>query len=1393
MGLNPIPFQPTPRSPFNPTPSVPSLGQEMEANWQLSVTDQLVGRAREFMQPPEDGFNPWDHLQGYENYAELLVEARSVAEMNLMKQRLDLNNQARDILNRGEWGWMAGLASGLGDPLSLVPIPGSVGIGFLKGAAKAAAGNAALTAATEPLRIALDPDAQWNEMAYSIGGAALFGAALGGIVGGVSMPRERFTAGQQAMDRFTADLNDIEAANIARAFDGRETGYDVRTGNTRLIEDGVYNPIRIDVMDVPVRQKPGPDGQMYFYDDQFGWVMEADRGNPAPRPVAPEIVEALGVPERTTENRMTVDETALKAEFEQGRHLEKRGGIEPLAKDDIRTPKEYVTFRQIEADLRRIDPIKPGEERVAYQNRIRSEALEQLKGRRASASVARTSILAPFLDVLNFSPVAKAIRLVRNDNVLSNLPLQLAGDYGWAIRANEFGEATPASVLVRAMRHNVAFNEIRQAIDTEWVKFVQKNTKTSGMSFMGQNITASAEAMKARLKNMAGNKVMTKQQFTRMAGRAVFEKDRFEIDGFEVVPEAREAAKAWTRIAQRYDAEARELHIFYDQRALSRTVADSDAQLLTLRRQLAQWLWGGKQAPSKLQPAIRIGDRMFFGDSHDAAVAAAFDELGPDIEIPMSAYGYVDNLATSNDKPPETIAKPAIRVVMEDGRPRIFDGTSHMDALMYASERLEMTMEEIIDKAKIEDGFVTSTSRFVDRKEAGRIQGTDGELTVEQMSEQRAPRPRQPNFRSLDDVIEERVKSLSDRQRTIYDDYRRDIDETTARRDNAKAQLDQMKAEPHRFLDQFGEPEPYFARYWNHMAISGNREKFRRLLAKWYARDNPVGALERADKTIDDMIKMPEADDDQPAQVPGLRHLMKRTLDMPNSWKINDPELGQIAAADFFNTDLEVVAEAYTRGMGHKIEAARMFGDADLWAKRQEIRQHWRDQYLIPAEGKGADLKPLFAQRDEYLGWIDIIKRGVLGGLKTTDPWSFTSRTARNLKNYQVLTSMGRVLLTSIPEAMRVPMVNGFATTFRGTWLRVFADMDKIKTNVELSRQTGEIFDLVRDVHAARVAELNNPDPSGSGTWIEKQLEGLVSPFLKLVGQTHWTVMLKDLTMFTAQHKVMDLARNIDVGDNAFKLAAIGVSKRNAKLLGSMPVDQHGSIILPAIQNWEGADGRLARTILLDAIQAEARRAIVTPSFADKSLLFQGIVARKGKVVFENDLMTLPLQFMSYGLAASQKVLLSGLQKRDQNALMGVFGLFVLGMASNYLKQPQTATMNKSLEEWLIEGYESSGIGGFWFSDLNQMIERYTYNTVGLRPLFGADPRFGKTTDVGDLFDAAGPSIGTLADVVSAFADPEKSATNRAQAIRRAVPYNNVIWWGFMARDLATAAGKAAQ
>lgn len=1830
-----------PVSPLTDGADAPSLRQEMEANWEISVFDQTIYRIGErLMNEPEEGFNPWDHLDGYELYADSLVTAQSRGEIQQMKARIDSNQRTRETLARGEWGWIASLLSGVGDPVNLIPVPGAMGMGFLKGAIRASAGNVALAGATAPLAMAVDPTTNWEEQIYSIGGAALFGAAFGGVAGMIgkksARAREARAQAYPAMGRFVSAINEDEGMNISRGFNAREEEYNVSYGNTRSTSPaGTYEPVAIRDFEEIERSRVAADGVAYHYDDAHGWVPEADRGSPSPRAVPDEIRDELGIPARIAKREMLVDDVALRAEFEVGRWREL------LGEGAIRSADEFVTYKQLEAVARREEPKLASETPEVFARRIADTAFQEIKDGRVSSAVMPRTGLEPWLDKLNFSPVAKGGRMFPNDNVLTDVLLQIGGDYGWAIRANKFGYKTPPSVLVRSMKHGGAFVEIKQALDGEWLKFVQQNQQARGKTFMSLNITASAESMKRGASAMMGNKVITKAIFNRMAGRAAFDPEPFKIDGFDVVPEAREAAKAWTRIAQRYDAKARELGIFYDQTSLKRTQSQAEARVLRLKAKAAEWLWGGQASPSALRPAVKVGDRIFEGDTHDEALRAAMDELGPDIEVNPTQFGYVpkpraagsnaskqvadqrvaetqtfldqsktatrfvarankpyqeigntyeilpineetfqlylkrdqdaedlvlrssrrqrgepeDTLAKYQSNFPEGEAPTHIYVGSVDGGPVELSGVGTEKSIReYMMDRVAKTWfrpidsfdapeatawrnladeerynakpkqapkplgaaQQVADKnlerwgwteqtGGVEperpkftvqkkmighdgnalgfgsfDDYVGSSSEFslnpkitdpasfraaqiaeirgtvdrslwevatalvndgmrlrwqeteygfngisyfdptggkmqfrsaqahaflqkfppewiqtvqqtldtifphradplhsttltseltnpepgadpgynqtaeqaradylagartaglhspvladdatgmfqilshirvaVDRGDVGDVLDTAWHETVHalratgrftnqewDMLRQTAavrgwhtafttdkdgkvyynlddeeaiahaignwaknpddprvgrltpyektlferfaalfdavlnfisgmPKEKQitlgsildeigsgrmgrrepqrfasadealafrdgraqasrtgPTFRTIDETIAGRVDSLSERQREVYDRMKADIDEVQARGDNAKARLDEMAAEPHKFLNQFGQPEPFFARFWHKPKIMEDRAKMEALLTAWYRRDQPINAEARAAKTVDDMLNAdPGSEED--VGVPGLRHLHKRTLDIPNSFRINDPVLGEIAVGDFIETDLEIVSESYTRTMGTKIETAEMFGDTEMFEKMQDIKEHFMERYMMPAALRGESIAGLAQKREEYLGWVGLTRDAVLGGLRDKEAYNVSNRIAKGAKNLQVLNSMGRVLIAAGTDAMRLPMVNGFGTAFKSIWVRLFADMKTTRANTEFSKLGGTLLEMAIDRRHAELASIGHADPGGGGTWIERKLEKALPSFFKLVGLSQWTVMMKDISMFATQHRIMDLAMKVDEGNNQTVLAAMGISRRDAKMMAKLPMADNQGLILPTVDQWTGPDGRKARRLLLDALVGEVNRTIITPSIADKSLLFAGVAARKGKKVAESDWFSVPLQFMSFGVAANQKLLMSAMQGRDHSVVAGAAAMLVAGVMLNYLRTPSSAMMNKSFDELLLEGYETSGLGGLWFGDLNGQIERFTRHSVGVRPLLGMDPKFGKSTDVGDYVDILGPAPSTWFDVANAFVPGEKSMTNRAQTIRRAIPYNNVIWWGSVSRDLATGVGKA--
>jgi len=375
-------------------------------------------------------------------------------------------------------------------------------------------------------------------------------------------------------------------------------------------------------------------------------------------------------------------------------------------------------------------------------------------------------------------------------------------------------------------------------------------------------------------------------------------------------------------------------------------------------------------------------------------------------------------------------------------------------------------------------------------------------------------------------------------------------------------------------------------------------------------------------------------------------------------------------------------------------------------------------------------------------------------------------------------------------------MANGFRDTFRLILQRYLGDLEKIRGNVAFGKLTGEVTDMAREATNVRFMAEQANEPGAGGTSIERWLMKAQPGFFKMVGLTPWTMFWKNLALFSAQHTVMKIAQKVVAGTATQKeiarLAALNINVRDMKLLGSMKVNINdgGKLILPAVDDWTGVDGQRARELLLTAIHGEVRRVIVTPSLGDRSLMFSGVWEQGGKKLGESDLMTLPLQFLSYGVAAHNKILVSGLQGRDANMVGGMLMMVMAGMYASYLKTPENAWRNKNLADKLVEGYENSGVGGFWFGDVNQTLERMSGHQFGIRPALGLDPRFGKADGPADRLDVTGPAISTIYDLSRAFWDSEISATNRAQLIRRAVIYNNVLWWSGFGRNVATDVGE---
>ncbi|MBF0171664.1 MAG: hypothetical protein HQK87_11380, partial [Nitrospinae bacterium] len=132
-------------------------------------------------------FDPFQSIQGYEEWAGSFVHADTPDEVARIKAKIDRENKARETLSSaGAQGLVAGLAAGLLDPVNLIPVGGSIvksgrlGYDVAKSAAAGARVGFVTSAAQEAIMQGVQETRTSGESAADIGVTTLLAGALGG-------------------------------------------------------------------------------------------------------------------------------------------------------------------------------------------------------------------------------------------------------------------------------------------------------------------------------------------------------------------------------------------------------------------------------------------------------------------------------------------------------------------------------------------------------------------------------------------------------------------------------------------------------------------------------------------------------------------------------------------------------------------------------------------------------------------------------------------------------------------------------------------------------------------------------------------------------------------------------------------------------------------------------------------------------------------------------------------------------------------------------------------------------------------------------------------------------------------------------------------------------------
>jgi hypothetical protein len=476
------------------------------------------------------------------------------------------------------------------------------------------------------------------------------------------------------------------------------------------------------------------------------------------------------------------------------------------------------------------------------------------------------------------------------------------------------------------------------------------------------------------------------------------------------------------------------------------------------------------------------------------------------------------------------------------------------------------------------------------------------------------------------------------------------------------------------------------------------------------------------------------------------------------------------AVEGFLVNDAEAVARQFIRTMAPDIAIKERFGELNIIGKDGIITQKINDDYNTLIDNAKTEKERMGLQKlkNSDIRDVDAIVNQIRGTYGIPEnPDSVITRTGRAIRNLNYISKLGGVTASSIPDVGRAVMVHGMIRSFKDGIVPLVTNFKALKLSAREVKEAGTALDMTLNTRALTLAELN--DPYLRGNKFERGLQGLSNTFGKFTLMAPWNTALKQFSGVVTQGRVIDSVAKSVQGNikpkDARYLNMIGIDANMAKRIAKQ-LDNHGDDIdgvkIANTKDWTDSGATLAYRA---AIKKEVDRIIVTPGAGDLPLILKGTEA--GKMIG---------QFRSFSFAATNKILISGLQERDAAFMNGVILSVGLGMLSYGVKAIDAGReVSDDPAVWIQEGFDRSGILGI-LSEVNQISNKVSRGTISLNALAGQPP-LTRYASVNTLGTVLGPSVGTAQDItqIAGSGLTGEWTESDSRALRRMIPYQNLM------------------
>lgn len=461
----------------------------------------------------------------------------------------------------------------------------------------------------------------------------------------------------------------------------------------------------------------------------------------------------------------------------------------------------------------------------------------------------------------------------------------------------------------------------------------------------------------------------------------------------------------------------------------------------------------------------------------------------------------------------------------------------------------------------------------------------------------------------------------------------------------------------------------------------------------------------------------------------------------------------------WLENDARKVMAYYANTLATDIEIARAFdGDLTLSNAVEEISREYDDAISkTTTEDEAIKINKEKRTAINDLTSVAKIMRGIYA--RPDNPDSMIVRGGRIARQYNYITKMGQVVMSSISDISRPISKHGLATWAK-TLPNLITNLKGIKLNIKDAKLAGNISDTVMPERMASFSSLNDTFASNNSTF-ERYVENISALMSKINMMPVWNDGMKGFSSVMTQQRMIDNILNYDKADkrNITYLAQIGIGKDRINDIVK-EIKKHsykeGNLWVANTEKWENKE--IAR-IYYNALNTDVDSTIATMGAGDLPLWGNTEV---GKVI---------LQFKSFAFASTQQTLLAGLQQKDLAVLNGVISATSLGMLSYYLKRKMAGKEpSDNPAVWLSEGLDRSG----YLAILSEYSHIADKAGLGVLSLTGIEQssRYASRNAAASLL---GPSIALVDDgftTARALSSGEISPSD-ARAIRRMIFLNN--------------------